>query len=70
MKYNVLMHDVYTALFVVFAKLQDFHLASQFCLCSCLGLVAGKKADQENENAGVSEIRSFCSRGTIYILGP
>ena len=64
------MHDVYTALYVgFFAKLQDFHLASQFCLCSfAWGWWREKKADQENENAGVSEIRSFCSRGTVQIL--
>ena len=35
-----------------------------------LGVGGGKKkADQENENAGVSEIRSFCSRGHSIDIG-
>ena len=69
MKYNVLMHDVYTGLFFCFCKIAGFSSGITILFVQLLGVGGGKKADQENENAGVSEIRSFCSRGTIYILG-
>ena len=60
------MHDVYTALFVVFCKIAGFSSGITILFAQLLGVGGGKKkADQENENAGVSEIRSFCSRGTV-----